>query len=239
MTSSNGSAPSETHGILAFDLYGTLVDPIAIASELDRLVPGGGGRAIAALWRQKQLEYTFRLTTMNTYRDFRWATERALGFALASLDVTVEDAQRAELIESYDHLAAFEDSAPALRQLGAAGFKLVVFSNGTPDMIGNCLANSGLGDHLAGWFSVDDVRAFKPAPNTYHHLARTLGVDVSDVRLVSCNAFDIDGARSAGLPTAWVNRAHGPFDGLDEAPATTVATLTELVDVLTGSHARS
>src|ERR1700757_5223481 len=50
---------------LAFDLYGTLVDPIAIASELGQLLGDAVGREVAGLWRLKQLEYSFRLTAMS------------------------------------------------------------------------------------------------------------------------------------------------------------------------------
>ena len=70
--------------VLAFDLYGTLVDPIAISSELSRLLGDRDGREVARLWRLKQLEYSFRLTAMGRYEDFRWVTSRALDFALAS-----------------------------------------------------------------------------------------------------------------------------------------------------------
>jgi 2-haloacid dehalogenase len=64
--------------VLAFDLYGTLVDPIAISGELDRVLCGSGGREVARLWRLKQLEYSFWLTAMgHNYEDFRWVTSRA------------------------------------------------------------------------------------------------------------------------------------------------------------------
>lgn len=230
---------SWSQSVLAFDLYGTLVDPIAIATELDRILPGGDGRAIAGLWRQKQVEYSFRTTVMDRYRDFRWLTERALRFAVAALDVSLSSSQCAELIALYDHLQPFEDAAPAMRDLRAAGHRLVVFSNGSPDMIDNCLANSGLGKDVDSWVSVDPVHAFKPAALVYHHLVEALDADPAAVRLISCNAFDIDGARAAGLATAWVNRSGGPYDGLldgpDDRPAPTVSALTELREAIAGT----
>ena len=67
--------------VLAFDLYGTLVDPIAIPSELGQVLGGSDGREVARLWRLTQLEYSFRLTAMGRYQDFRWVTSRALDFA--------------------------------------------------------------------------------------------------------------------------------------------------------------
>jgi hypothetical protein len=63
--------------VLAFDLYGTLVDPIAVSSELGQVLGDSAGREAARLWRLKQLEYSFRLTAMGRYEDFRWVTSRA------------------------------------------------------------------------------------------------------------------------------------------------------------------
>jgi 2-haloacid dehalogenase len=103
--------------VLAFDLYGTLVDPIAIASELGQLLGDSGGREAARLWRLKQLEYSFRLTAMGHYEDFRWVTSRALDFALAAIGVRLPDEQAQRLVGLYDHLQPFPDAAssPATR----------------------------------------------------------------------------------------------------------------------------
>ena len=80
------AAAAGSREVLAFDLYGTLVDPIAISSELSRLLGDRDGLEVARLWRLKQLEYSFRLTAMGWYEDFRWVTSRALDFALASFE---------------------------------------------------------------------------------------------------------------------------------------------------------
>ena len=125
--------------MLAFDLYGTLVDPAAVSGELSQLLGDAGGLEAARLWRLKQLEYTFRLTAMGHYEDFRWVTERALGFALASLGVSLPAGQSRRLTGLYDHLRPFPDAVPALRALTDSGYDLAVLSNGTPAMIRDCL----------------------------------------------------------------------------------------------------
>jgi 2-haloalkanoic acid dehalogenase type II len=129
--------------VLAFDLYGTLVDPIAVSSELDQVLGGSDGAEVARLWRLKQLEYSFRLTAMGHYEDFRWVTSRALDFALSSTGAELPGDQTRRLIELYDHLGPFPDAVPALRALAGLGYELVVLSNGSPAMMRNCLANSG------------------------------------------------------------------------------------------------
>jgi len=220
--------------VLAFDLYGTLVDPIAIATELGQLIGDAEGREVAALWRLKQLEYSFRLTAMSRYEDFRWVTARALDFALASVGAPLPDGQDERLVELYDHLRPFPDAVPALGKLAGLGYELVILSNGTPAMIRNCLDNSGLGGFFGPQVSVDEVRAFKPSPVVYRHAAERLSVPVGQIRLVTSNAFDCVGASAVGMRTAWVNRSAAPFDTIGPPPDLIVPALDQLAAALAG-----
>jgi len=223
-----------TREVLAFDLYGTLVDPIAISGELATILGDAGGREAASLWRAKQLEYSFRLTAMGRYEDFRWVTARALDFTLASLGVSLPAGQAEWLAGLYDHLRPFPDAIPALQELAGLGHELAVFSNGTPAMIGSCLDHSGLGQFFGQRISVDEVRALKPSPVAYRHAAERLSRPAGQIRLVTCNPFDSVGASAAGLRTAWVNRAGAPFDTIGAPPDITVAALDRLPGALAG-----
>lgn len=220
--------------VLAFDLYGTLVDPIAVSGELGQVLGDSGGREAARLWRLKQLEYSFRLTAMGHYEDFRWVTSRALDFALASLGVRLPDGRSQRLAGLYDHLRPFPDAVPALRALAGKGYVLAVLSNGSPAMIRNCLDNSGLGEFFGQRISADEVRVFKPSPVVYRHAAKRLSRPVGQVRLVTCNAFDSVGASAAGMRTAWVNRSAAPFDTIGAQPDLTVPALDRLPAALAG-----
>jgi 2-haloacid dehalogenase len=222
----SGSMPSRA--VLAFDLYGTLVDPISIVSELVQVLGDAGGREAASLWRSKQLEYSFRLTAMGRYEDFRWVTARALDFTLATLEARLPSGQPQQLVELYDHLQPFPDAVPALRALAGLGYELAVLSNGTPAMISNCLRNSGLGQFFGLRISVDEVRLFKPSPVVYQHAAGRLGRPAGQIRLVTCNAFDCVGAAAAGMRTAWINRSAAPFDTIGQPPDLTVPALDQL-----------
>jgi 2-haloacid dehalogenase len=214
--------------VLAFDLYGTLVDPIAISSELAQVLGDSDGREAAQLWRLKQLEYSFRLTAMGHYEDFGQVTSHALDFALAYLGASLPRAEVKRLVELYDHLRPFPDAVPALRTLAESGYELAVLSNGSPAMIRDCLRNSGLGEFFGRLISVDEVRVFKPAPVVYRHAAERLDLPVGQIRLVTCNAFDSVGATAAGMSTAWVNRSAVPFDTIGRPPDLTVPALDQL-----------
>ena len=81
-------------GAMLFDAYGTLFDlNSAVKPHVERLgdpalkpmakTLGEYSERLLALWRQKQLEYTWTATLRNAYRGFDAITRDALAFALA------------------------------------------------------------------------------------------------------------------------------------------------------------
>jgi 2-haloacid dehalogenase len=231
--------PGPRREALVFDLYGTLVDPLAIATDLERLMPSDPARLVATTWRRTQLEYSFRLTAMNRYEDFARLTARALEFALLQHDQTLAPSEQAALLARYNSLEPFPDAVPALRALGEAGVELALLSNGSPAMLGTCLANSGLATYLPQVISVDAVRVYKPHPAVYRLAAATLDRPIEEIRLVSCNPFDIIGATTAGMRTAWINRSAVRFDTLGDQPDVTIPSLADLPVMLNTARAHN
>lgn len=215
---------------LAFDLYGTLVDPIRIWKHLARLLPHDAQR-IAELWRQKQLEYTFRLTVMERYEDFEQVTRKALDYALTATGHELETQEKQALLAQYNDLERFADVEPGLERLKAAEYHMVVFSNGSPAMLAALMEAANLSAYCAGFVSVDEVRAYKPAPRVYR--PQRLGCPIEGVRLISSNAFDVMGAEATGMQASWVNRSAGVFDTLAPPPRSVASSLIELADLLT------
>jgi len=216
---------------LAFDMYGTLVDPIRIWKQLELLIPGDAQR-IAEIWRQKQLEFTFRLTAMERYEDFEQVTRKALDYALVTSGNSLATQQKNSLMAQYNDLERFADVGPGLQRLKDAGYTMVVFSNGSPAMLTGIMNAANLNPYFRGFVSVDEVKVYKPSPIVYRHVANSLGRSIDEVRLISSNPFDVIGAEAAGMQAAWVNRSGGLFDTLAPRPQMVVKSITELADVL-------
>ena len=220
-----------TQEALAFDMYGTLVDPIRIWKQLEQYIPHDAQR-VAEMWRQKQLEFTFRLTAMERYEDFAQVTRKALDHALAMAGRELDATQKDALMAQYNDLERFADVGPGLQSLKDAGYTMVVFSNGSPSMLNGIMNAAQLQPYFQGFVSVDEVKIYKPSPKVYQHAANRLGRAIGDVRLISSNPFDVIGAQAAGMQAAWVNRSHGLFDPLGSQPDIVVETLTELAGKL-------
>lgn len=218
--------------VLAFDMYGTLVDPSRVCKQLERYVPEEQALHVSQVWRQKQLEFTFRLTAMERYEDFEWVTRKALDHALASARGELDADQKDALMAQYNDLELFADVEPGLQRLKEAGLDMIVFSNGTPSMLEALMNREKLHPYFQVFVSVDEVKTYKPSPRVYRHAAVRLGRPIREVRLVSSNPFDIVGAEAAGMRAVWVDRSDGLFDPLGSRPETAVETLTELAGAL-------
>jgi 2-haloacid dehalogenase len=190
--------------VLGFDVYGTLVDPFGMERQLASL-SGDRGSDICALWRQKQLEYSFRRGLMRCYENFDACTERALSFAVETFKVELSEAARQQLLNDYLNLPAFPDVLPALETLKSSGCKLLAFSNGVEKSLRTLLCNTGVQPYLEGVVSVDDIKTFKPNPDVYAHLVSRGGRSREETWLVSSNPFDVIGAKAAHLNAAWVS----------------------------------
>ena len=71
---------------IGFDVYGTLVDPLEISVYLQKLI-GNKAKPFAEIWRQKQLEYTFRRGLMDQYQNFDICVQQAMQYAIDCLNV--------------------------------------------------------------------------------------------------------------------------------------------------------
>src|SRR5262245_15282629 len=217
---------------IACDVYGTLVNPLAIAGHLKSLI-GDQAARFAELWRAKQLEYSFRRGVMHAYRPFSVCTWQSLLYTEQSLGLVLPEEARRMLIERYKSLPPFPDAAPGLASLKRAGHRLAAFSNGEAQTIRGVLENANLSSLFDDVISADEVRTFKPDSAVYAHAVERLGHTPSALWLVSSNPWDIIGASTAGLRTVWIKRdPKAVFDPWEVEPKLVVSGLNRLAPLL-------
>ncbi len=190
---------------IGFDIYGTLVDPLEMNEHL-RPIVGEKADRFSKLWREKQIEYTFRRGLMRNYENFGVCTRQALVFAAHALGVDLSEEVQEKLLEEYQNLRPFPDVIPGISSLKKEGRVLVAFSNGVEATARTLLERAGILAHLDGVVSVDDLKTFKPDPEVYRYMARRLQRMPYETWLVSSNPFDVIGAKNAGLRTIWLKR---------------------------------
>jgi 2-haloacid dehalogenase len=225
--------PKRLEGIqvVVFDAYGTLFNvstPVEkLASELN-----GKAEALGALWRQKQLEYTWLRSLMGNHADFWVVTREALDFALAELEIA-ETGLADELMTLFLKLDPFADVQAGLEALKKAGKRLAILSNGSPSMIDSVIRNSHLEKHFEHLISVEDVGIYKPSRRVYRLAMQKFHLqDSPSVCFVSANTWDAQAAANFGFQVVRIARNPKRDDNIPGKPAAIIAALTELPALL-------
>ena len=160
----------EVQGLL-FDAYGTLFDVHSVV-ESARAVTSDP-HALSALWRQKQLEYTWLRSLMGRYEDFGSVTESALTFACRRLELRLSAPERQRLLDAYLALDAFPEVRDVLDRL--RDLPCAILSNGAPRMLEAGARSAGIDALLDALLSVEEVGVFKPHPKVYQLAVDRLG----------------------------------------------------------------
>jgi 2-haloacid dehalogenase len=200
-----------------FDAYGTLFDVYSVGLLAEQLFPGQG-TALSQLWREKQIEYT-RLTSMGgRYRPFWELTRAGLRYAALRLNLPLDGAAEAQLMNQYRYLSAFPENHDVLRELKSRGVPCAILSNGDPEMLAVAVKSAGLEPFLDHVLSVNVVQRYKTDPAAYALGPQALGVPARQILFVSSNGWDAIGAAWYGYTTLWVNRQGLPLEQLDTEP---------------------
>lgn len=218
--------------VLAFDVYGTLINTHGIVEALKTMV-GDQAMQFSQAWRDKQLEYSFRRGLMQNYVDFSICTRNALDYTCSLLKQDLSETQRLDLMAAYRTLPAFDDAHEALSSLKESDIELYAFSNGNREAVETLLKTAGIRDYFSGVVSVDDMKSFKPNPGVYSHFLRQANATRQDAWLISSNPFDVIGAVSAGMRATWVQRSpEAIFDPWGIEPTVTINNLSQLKEAL-------
>ncbi|MDO6683912.1 MULTISPECIES: haloacid dehalogenase type II [unclassified Agarivorans] len=217
---------------LAFDVYGTLIDTRGVEQQLQALM-GEQAPAFSQMWRDKQLEYSFRRGLMQNYQSFAVCTAQALDYCCQAFQIALTAEQKQSLLDVYKVLPAHADVKQGLTELQGLGFKMFAFSNGKREAVELLLKTAGI-DHLfLSVVSADDVQSFKPNPAVYAYFLQQANTTADKAWLISSNPFDVTGAISAGMQAAWIQRSKQTvFDPWEIQAKLVVASLTELAESL-------
>ena len=216
--------------VCIFDAYGTLFD-VHSAVAAHRGAFGEKADAVSALWRQKQIEYSWLRSLMGAHADFWQLTKDALDYAMQAHGVD-DDRLSAQLLDAYMTLRAYADAPACLRNLRERGRRLGILSNGSPEMLANAVSSAGLDGIFEAVLSVESVKVFKTDPRVYALVPATFNVESGQVCFVSSNAWDVAGAAHYGFEVVWINRLKLPPENLPGRARAEIASLAELPALL-------
>jgi 2-haloacid dehalogenase len=223
--------PLEGIRACVFDAYGTLFDYASAASGCRDVLGDEIGR-LTALWRDKQLQYTWlRALQQGRHADFWQVTGDALDFTLETLGID-DPTLRDRLMRLYLGLATFPEVPEMLGRLKAAGLKTAILSNGSPAMLNAVVESAKIGHLLDAVLSVEEVGVYKPHAKVYQLAVDRLDVAAGAIAFQSSNAWDAYAASAFGMRVVWCNRYGQRGERLPGRPDREITSLAQLPALL-------
>ena len=228
-----------------FDFYGTVVDMQgglveAITPYLaEKGYTANPASRVVTWWRRAHFESSMIDALLHRdHTPYRDIGRQAVDYTLERAGIAHTTDEVDALVSQIERLRPFGDVVAGLQTLQAHGLRLVILSNGDPDMLERGVAFSGTAHLFDRVISVAEAGSFKPHAATYRTATELLDVRPEEVCFVANHAFDCIGAKAAGMRTAFVDRRSRPFGNSRYAPDAVVADFTELTRTLGASPPR-
>ncbi|HYQ66587.1 haloacid dehalogenase type II [Actinophytocola sp.] len=191
--------------VVAFDIFGTTVDWYSgVADQVAQLLPDVDAGDFAQRWRDRYIPSMNRVRG----RERDWAYldtlhRESLDDLLRELDVEADDDTRDRLVRAWHKLPAWPDSVSGLARIRVR-YTTAALSNGGFALLTRLVKGAALPFDCI--LSAELARTYKPDAAVYHTAAALLDVAPEQVLMVAAHEWDLDGARAAGLRTAFVSR---------------------------------
>jgi 2-haloacid dehalogenase len=221
--------------ICMFDQYGTVVDMQAGLTEiatpfLKKKGWSGNPSSFVTWWRRTHFENSMIDALLHReHTPYREIGHRSVAHVMdrAGIQYTMDEVRY--LVGEIEKLRPFPEVPEALARLQTK-YKLVVLSNGDPDMLETAKRYHNIPFDRV--ISVAEANSFKPHVATYTKAAEIMGVRMDEVLFVANHAFDCIGAKSAGMRTAFIDRRRRPFGMTPHQPDILVPSMTALAGAL-------
>jgi 2-haloacid dehalogenase len=203
-----------------FDLFGTLLSLEPLQKKLR-------GAAFDA-WFERLLHSATSLTLAGEFQPFSALAESTLRTTLARLE---RDLDPKPVLEALQSLEPYPEAEAAFERLERERVLIGVLTNGGAELARKLLEAAGLEERLAEIVSVEEVEVYKPHPAVYRHAAERLGVEARRITLIAAHAWDVLGAKQAGLDAVWVDRLEREWPFPKGRPRRVAHDLVEAADL--------
>lgn len=189
--------------VVVFDVNETLLDLTALDPEFERIFGDPDARRE---WFLTFEEIWLVSIIVDSYVDFGRLARAALIMIGEQRGIEIRPEDEEKIVGKMKQLPAHPDVEEGLQLLRDGGFRLFALTNGTLSSARAQLSSANLDGYFEEILSADEVKRLKPAREPYLMAAERSGVKPADLRMVAAHAWDIAGARAAGLATAFIAR---------------------------------
>lgn len=215
-----------THGTVVFDIIGTC---FSLTKPQQRLIELGAPAHLMQLWFAQTLRDAFALSHAGHYQPLKQILEAELPRSLAVLGIETSEEQRSQIVQTFSELELQPSALAAFQILTRAGWKLTALTNGSEKATHQLLQQAEALSFFDRILSCDSVQKTKPHADVYV-LARENCQ--GEIWMVAAHAWDIMGAASVGLRTAFVAQEEKSYLAVYPQPEVIAIDLLEAANCI-------
>lgn len=225
------SHANEKPKLIIFDVNETLLDLESMRTSVGKAL--NGDESLLPLWFSTMLHYSLVDTTRGEFHDFGKVGVAALQMVAKNSGITLTDEQAKQaIVPPLLSLPPHPDVVEGLTVLASAGYKIISLTNSSNAGVKAQFEHAKLTDFFVERLSVEDIGIYKPDLRAYEWAIKKMGIKPEQALMVAAHGWDVAGAKSAGLQTAFIARPNKQLYPLAEQPDYVVKNLIELVDKL-------
>ena len=213
--------------LLVFDVNETLLDMSVLKNKINSLLGSSKGFRI---WFGMLLQYSLVDNCTGAYHDFISIAHATLDMTAKALKTKVDEKEKMDVLATIKELPAYSDVPKGLQLLKENGFRLITLTNSPLITLTAQLQQAKLAEYFEATLSIDSIRKYKPALETYKWATEQLSVNVSDAMLIAAHGWDIAGALQAGMQAAFIEREGQSLYPLSPKPAFIGKDLVEIAN---------
>jgi 2-haloacid dehalogenase len=189
--------------LIVFDVNETLLDMSVLKNKINSLLGSSKGFRI---WFGMLLHYSLVDNCTGAYHDFVSIAHATLSMTAKALKTDLDEKEKKAALATLKELPAYPDVPKGLQLLKENGFRLITLTNSPLATLTAQLQHAKLTGYFEATLSIDPIKKYKPAAETYTWAAGQLSVNVTGALLIAAHGWDIAGALQAGMQAAFIER---------------------------------
>ncbi len=216
--------------VVLFDVLETLIDLDPLAIRLEEV---GLSATLLEPWFLRFQRDAMALTLAGDPAPFDAVARESLR---TETRYTLPERHIEYVVDGFSGLPTFDDAAPALSKLSAAGATVGCLTVNSPERTRRFLESAGLAQYVDYVVTAQDAGVWKPHPEMYRFAAKRLGTPIEHMALVAVHAWDCHGAKRAGATAGWCARLECQPGDVFVPADVSGSSLIEVADKLMALH---
>ena len=166
----------------------------------------GLSKKLVDQWFFSVLKEGFSYTLSGKFIDFKTIGRNALQKLFLQKKKNYKRTQINRILNSFSCLKIHNDVKKLLKVLNEKNIKTITLTNGSKSNTQILLKKNKIDNYINDCFSIDQFKKWKPHRNVYLSVCKLMKIHPEYSLMIAAHGWDVNGAKLAGLKTAYITR---------------------------------